>query len=861
MERWSNRIAVLAGLLVALAAVPARGTGQTKIVPLGAGSYATGEGGIQAPPPDAGVYGPPPAGPGTYSPVAHGPFFKPIPPGGSVPPKLGFPMQTNDWWTSLVWKYAPTDALGTSFQLATFGQQHHPQPLSMQADATGLFIAYPPVQVQTTGEVGFHAPLVGYDLLVSANRAGPRFDDLSVSDYNTWFVSAKFLASGHPEDEVLFTYGRGSPYVFAQYAAGAKPLVTVQASGSPRLWWPSASATPITAATSATPTGNVLGVTARGRNYLLFAAPRATWQLQGYVMTCSAPAGKEVLAVAVLPDGASLDQATVSRFQAFAFSKVVDTGVRWDASRLPKVTAVYSYRTAPLAPGLPVSSSTIFALYPHQYRSPARALVAHAFPASRVYKTVRGDLRLAYGSSFRVEMIFPGVLPLFPKSMWDATQMKTALTNDSYAGGPGAGPVAGESYAYAKWIGRLAALSEIASQNGNTDLANAFQTQLETALTTWFNASSEPGGAGVLKNPQANTTTDKLFYYDPVWGTVIGYPASRNFFPDTELNDHHFHYGYFIRGAAELVRLQKQRNNGQSTFQTGYQDLVNLLVRDIAADNDTFFPFLRCFDPYAGHSWASGSVPFSAGNNQESSSEAMSAWAGLILWGEATGQPAIRDRGIYLYTSEMLAISAYWFNVSGRTWPAGTHTLPKTMTTVWDAKSVYAGFGGDTPAYKFAINWLPMHGGSVYLGSAPGYPAESYASLLAQTGQTGNPTPTWAAYPDIIWMFQALSDSQGALRLRNANPTIAPSGPEPGNSLANTYQWLSWLDGAGPPIPAVASSHPFAVVFTKTVSGKRTNTYVAYNYGSSPINVLFSDRTVLAAGARAYGVLQRAAIP
>jgi len=67
--------------------------------------------------------------------------------------------------------------------------------------------------------------------------------------------------------------------------------------------------------------------------------------------------------------------------------------------------------------------------------------------------------------------------------------------------------------------------------------------------------------------------------------------------------------------------------------------MVELLIREIASPdrNDPLFPFLRNFDPYAGHSWASGNAQFADGNNQESSSEAMNAWYGIILWGELTG--------------------------------------------------------------------------------------------------------------------------------------------------------------------------------------------------------------------------------
>lgn len=63
--------------------------------------------------------------------------------------------------------------------------------------------------------------------------------------------------------------------------------------------------------------------------------------------------------------------------------------------------------------------------------------------------------------------------------------------------------------------------------------------------------------------------------------------------------------------------------------------MVDLLIRDIASTDrsDPLFPYLRCFDKYAGHSWASAEANFADGNNQESSSESLNAWYGLILWG------------------------------------------------------------------------------------------------------------------------------------------------------------------------------------------------------------------------------------
>ncbi|WLR44380.1 glycosyl hydrolase [Bacillus carboniphilus] len=42
--------------------------------------------------------------------------------------------------------------------------------------------------------------------------------------------------------------------------------------------------------------------------------------------------------------------------------------------------------------------------------------------------------------------------------------------------------------------------------------------------------------------------SENLFYYNDNWGTLLGYPDS--FGSIEEMNDHHFHYGYYIKAAA-----------------------------------------------------------------------------------------------------------------------------------------------------------------------------------------------------------------------------------------------------------------------------------------------------------------------
>ncbi len=144
--------------------------------------------------------------------------------------------------------------------------------------------------------------------------------------------------------------------------------------------------------------------------------------------------------------------------------------------------------------------------------------------------------------------------------------------------------------------------------------------------------------------------------------------------------------------------------------------MVKLLIRDISSPNhdDAMFPFLRSFEPYAGHSWAPGHAKFGDGNNNESSSEAMSAWYGIILCGAATGNRSLRDLGIYLYTTEMHAIRDYWFDATDQ-YHHPDYT-PSVVTMVWGGKGARETWFSANPELVHGINWLPMHGGSLYLG-------------------------------------------------------------------------------------------------------------------------------------------------
>ena len=118
-------------------------------------------------------------------------------------------------------------------------------------------------------------------------------------------------------------------------------------------------------------------------------------------------------------------------------------------------------------------------------------------------------------------------------------------------------------------------------------------------------------------------------------------------------------------------------------------------------------------------------------------------------------RPAIatlRDLGIYLYTTEMSAIEEYWFDVHDENHPPAY--TPSVVTMVWGGKGANGTWFSADPEMVHGINWLPIHGGSLYLGRFPEYVEKNYQALCAENGGTN-----WSAWSDLIWMYRALTGS------------------------------------------------------------------------------------------------------
>jgi endoglucanase Acf2 len=687
-------------------------------------------------------------------------------------------MPTNDWWSSTAW--------------VQYSDKQYPHPLAVQNQANGLRIFYP-----GPGITGNSACVCGWMSddgrdFVLGHSATTNFGAANVDSYNDWFVTNTFVNGGAT---LKVSYGHGSPYVYADYSGG-----------TPRMYFPS-----IPSVWSGNASSPVLGITVNGRHYALFGRTGSTWSGIGSATLTNNTGG--YFSVALLPDNTA---GTLTKFRQYAYSHVTNTTVSWSYDKsTSRVNSTYTYSTT-LKEGS--QTGTLFALYPHQWKNSGTSLTSYT------YSSVRGTMKVGEGASFTTAMKYPGVLPGLPTLGSYNTSTLATYVNQAAAevyNGPW------DTYWFGKRLGKLATLAPIADAVGNAAAATQFRNEMKAGLEKWLKASNS---SGAIKSAD-------ILYYNANWGTLIGYQSSYG--SDVELNDHHFHYGYFLKAAAEIGRVDKNW-----IADSNWGAMLRLLARDIASPNrnDTMFPFLRNFDIYAGHTWASGHAKFGDGNNNESSSEAMNAWAGLILLGEAKGDTSMRDLGIYLYTTEMNAINEYWFDVTG------TNHHPdfsrSTASMIWGGKVVGdAVWWTANPEEVHGINWLPITAASLYLTQYPGYTQQNYNALVSENGGSG-----WDVWSDLIWMYRAIHDPSNALS--QVNSSLGSLTPEAGNSRANTYQWVNTLNSVGTADLSITANHPTYAVFKKGSAVTR----VAYNMGSSATTVTFSDGASLSVPANSYAV-------
>jgi len=321
-----------------------------------------------------------------------------------------------------------------------------------------------------------------------------------------------------------------------------------------------------------------------------------------------------------------------------------------------------------------------------------------------------------------------------------------------------------DTYFGGKALQRQAMLLMVADQLGQKDQADELAKSLDEQLTAWT-------------QPQGCTERDAgCFVYDAKGKGLVGLTPS---FGSDEYNDHHFHYGYFLYAAAVMAK------HDPSVVER-YAPVMNLLAADIGSSGSSLFPDRRDFDPYAGHSWASGTSPFADGNNQESVAEAVNAYAGLGLWARATGDAALQAEADWMLSLEAASSTAYWTNPD-LSQPEFAGYGHKIVVLNWGGKRDYATWFSAASAAKLGILLLPMSPSSTYLAGDP----ERIRANVAEAVQ-GNVDQKFGDY---ILMYSALAGTQDRDQAIAAAKRLPASDLDDGMSRTYLLAWLYSLRG------------------------------------------------------------------
>ncbi len=610
---------------------------------------------------------------------------------------------------------------------------------------------------------------------IEVGIAGLTASRTSTESYGDWTFSARLE---YDNASLIATTGHGLPYTYFDVEGGN---VQISSDSTFNIWHN---------------IDEVVGLSIDGVHYGLFAPTGSTWS--GSETLTSALNNKGFLSIAILPDTTS---STLEYYRTHAYAQVINSEVSWDYDEFSSdVRTTFNYETVLRDSSDGNSNQTLSALYRHQWLNTNSPLTSYS------YASPRGEMKLLQGNTFSTTSRFSGILPSLPDlGAYDRIQLLEYVQEIAELE-----ITALDTYNSGKQLGVAGELVYIADQLGAIAERDYFLSELKRVLEDWFTVGGE-----------------REFTYNNTWHTVIGYPAS--FGSERQINDHHFHYGYLIKAAAVVAQY-----DSIWASQDNWGGMVNLLIRD--ANNwdrdDTMLPYLRNFDPYAGHGWASGSGDYDfdgikPGNNQESSSESMNFATGTILWGEITGQNDIRDLGIFLYANENEAIDQYWFDVDNESFPSDFELI--TVGRVFGDGGDYGTWFGFEPEFIHGINFLPINAGSFYLAKNPEYIIDNYNFAV---NKRGGDLIFW---DDVFWQYLSMSDADLALSYYNAEPDYQQFD---GESKAHTMHWLYNMQEMGHYNTEVTADIPTYAVF---VNADNDTTYNAYNAGTTERLVTFSD--------------------
>lgn len=687
---------------------------------------------------------------------------------------------------------APTNQWYSSIMFTRWSEVLHAHPLTAKATPKGLEVGYPEKVIVPTErkDVEVHH-LHAADITLRPLDFEP--EAALLAGYSDWAVDIAFEAKSQ---RLLTTVAHGSPFVYAKLSQG--DVAFDLGKGFSARTWPS--------------DARVLLISDSRKTYAGFAPTAGQWHAGEASWRLKLPEGRRYVSLAVLPD--SRDE-TIAKFLSQAYSHIIDTRADYVVNRqASEVKTTFKVKTETME-GPP--GTGIMGLYPHHwYRN-------SALPSKGMGSlgSIRGEIRLFAVDSFQTSYRHTGFVPFWPavNEPKEGKALLATLSKESKRARRMMLEIGQGPYWQGKGLQRISQLMSVADVQGDIATRDELMSLIKGRFEQWLSGSSKR----------------TYFHYSPTLGTVVSYPEEYDAVKD--MNDHHFHYGYWIRAAADIGLRDPEWIKPER-----WGGMIDLLVADIAtADRGRKdFPYLRNFDPYEGHSWASGVALSPDGNNQESSSEAINAWVGLMMWGALQGRPELVELGTYLYTTEIQAINHYWFDIHGLTLPKEYQNVEVSM--LFGGKLAHNTWWIDEPRQIHGINLLPLTSSSTYLAESPEFVHKNMAALEREIkiyegrGKRAKPHDIWQ---DLFAKYVALVDPvKGRARWDEWGSV------ELGDTRTHAQHWLAFLDSVGPPNLAITADTTFYAVFKHANKGQ---TYMVFNPGSSIQQVRFSDGTAVEA--------------
>lgn len=646
-------------------------------------------------------------------------------------------------------------------------------PLTLKTVNSGLVTSYIP-----WGVISDIEPItVGVE---SLNHNAPY-----ISAYSDWHITMEWKNNSQ---RFQATVGMGMPIVYYQKDASNKAQIKINSG------------------TATISNEKIIIENAyNGADFVVYAPKGSTWVKNGSIFT-STLNNKNYWSVLMLPQNSSGLAALADSFQKFAYVEPVNTQANWQFDNQKSQITTHFNIQCVVHEG--TDSMPLVGLLPHHW---AHSTLNNNDYLKFEYGSIRGKIKMIAQNDFSVKHTFKGILPTLPyvnnrSPKFNPLQLKEKIENIQFDGLS----TWTDSYNEGQVMNRLIQTARIAHEMGDDKAVNSMLKTVKNRLENWLTHQS--GEVAFL------------FYYNKTWSSLIGYPAGHG--QDNNINDHHFHWGYFIHAASFIEEFEPG-------WASKFGPMVNLLVRDAASPerNDSLFPYLRNFNPFTGHCWANGFASFPQGNDQESTSESMQFNSSLIHWGSITGNDNIRNLGIYLYTTEQSAIEEYWFDKNKRNF--GPNQQYALVSRVWGNSYDNGTFWTSDIAASYGIELYPIHGGSLYLAHDTAYAKRLWAEMAKNTGILSNQAND-NLWHDVYWKFLSFTDAPKAIDLYNS---YSKRNLKFGISDAQTYHWLHAMNGLGRLQSQITANHPLAVVFKKDTQ----LIYVGKNYSKDTLNIDFSD--------------------